>query len=215
MYATHELSESRGYCRVSLSKSSATRLTRISLAQSFAHCSHAVGGGCSPAVGEGGGEGSGHGGDTMYNLRHAQDMLNPRTHADFMMLSHEDKEEPKNKFPYWFGRIVGIFHAAVIYTGPGSHSVKPQHMVFLFVRWFGCNLGYQGGWNTKQPHQVGFIDRDDKAAFGFLDLQEVIQGVHLIPAFHYGRTHDLLPPSHFACPRQDNDKDWEFFYVNQ
>jgi len=38
---------SMGYCRVSLSKSSAMRLMRISLAQSFAHCSQAVGGGCS------------------------------------------------------------------------------------------------------------------------------------------------------------------------
>src|SRR6266851_10285979 len=60
---------STGYCRVSLSKSSAMRLMRISLAQSFAHCSQAVGGGCSWDVGEnggdgeGGGEGSEHGGD--------------------------------------------------------------------------------------------------------------------------------------------------------
>ena len=32
------------------------RLMRISLAQSFAHCSQAVGGGCSRDVGEDGGE---------------------------------------------------------------------------------------------------------------------------------------------------------------
>jgi len=86
---------------------------------------------------------------TTYDLRHAYDMLNPRTHADFMMLSHEDEEEPENKFPYWFGRIVGIFHAAVIYTGPGSRSVEPQHMEFLFVQWFGRDLGHQGGWKAK------------------------------------------------------------------
>ncbi len=47
------------------------RLTRISLAQSFAHCSQAVGGGCVWGVGEGGGggeaggEGNRHGGDTL------------------------------------------------------------------------------------------------------------------------------------------------------
>ena len=45
------------------------RLTCISLAQSFAHCSQAVGGGCSWDVvangggGEDGGEGNEHGGD--------------------------------------------------------------------------------------------------------------------------------------------------------
>ena len=73
-------------------------------------------------------------------------------------------------------------------------------MEFLFVWWFGCDLGHQEGWNTKQPHWVGFVDGDDKAAFGFLDPQEVIRGVHLIPAFHYGRMHNLLPLSHFAHP---------------
>ena len=70
---------------------------------------------------------------TTYDLRRAQDTLNPRTHADFITLSHEDGEEPQNKFPYWFGRIVAIFHAAVIHVGPGSRSVEPQHMEFLFV----------------------------------------------------------------------------------
>ena len=152
---------------------------------------------------------------TTYDLRRAQDTLNPRTNADFMTLSHEDDEEPETKFPYWFGRIVGIFHAAVIYTGPGSCSVEPQHMEFLFVRWFGRDLGHRGGWNTKQLHRIGFVDGDDKAAFGFLDPQEVIRGVHLIPAFHYGRTCNLLPPSRFARPGQDNDEDWELFYINQ
>ena len=152
---------------------------------------------------------------TTYDLRRAQDTLNPRTHADFMTLSHEDDEELETKFPYWFGRIVGIFHAAVVYIGPGSHSVDPQHMEFLFVRWFGRDPGHQGGWKAKRPHRIGFVDGDDIAAFGFLDPQEVIRAVHLIPAFHYGRTRDLLPPSHLAHPGRDNDEDWRFFYVNQ
>ena len=136
--------------------------------------------------------------------------------ADFMTLSHEDDEDSQNKFPYWFRRIVGIFHAAVVYSGPGSRSVEPQHMEFLFVRWFGRDLGHQGGWNTKQLHRIGFVDGKDDAAFGFLDPQEVIRGVHLIPAFHYGRMRDLLPPSRLARPgRLDNDEDWVVFYVNQ
>jgi hypothetical protein len=86
---------------------------------------------------------------TTYNLHCAYDMLNPRTHANFIMLSHKDEEEPKNKFPYWFRWIVGIFHTAAIYTGPSSHSVEPQHMEFLFVWWSGYNLGHLGGWKAK------------------------------------------------------------------
>ena len=59
---------SSGYCKVSLLKSSSMHLIRISLAQSFAHCSQAVGGGWSQGVGEDGededgGEGNERGGD--------------------------------------------------------------------------------------------------------------------------------------------------------
>ena len=148
-------------------------------------------------------------------MHRVHDRLNPRMHADFMTLSHEDDEESQDKFPYWFGRIVSIFHTAVVYTGPGSRSVEPQHMEFLFVWWFGRDLGHRGGWNAKHLHRIGFVDGADKAAFGFLDPKEVIRGIHLIPAFHYGRTRDLLPPSRIARPGRDNDEDWQFFYVNQ
>jgi hypothetical protein len=57
-------------------------------------------------------------------------------------------------------------------------------MEFLFVRWFTTDLGKpnQGGWESKQLYQVRFVDGDD-GAFGFLDPQEIIRGVHLIPAF--------------------------------
>ncbi len=136
----------------------------------------------------------------MYDLRRAQDTLNPKMHADFMTLSHKDEQECEIKFPYWFGWIVGIFHAVVVYIGPGSCSVDPQHMEFLFVHWFGRDLGHRGGWKTRRPHRIGFVDSKDNDAFGFLDPQEVIRGVHLILAFHYGRTRDLLPPSCFARP---------------
>jgi len=110
---------------------------------------------------------------TTYDLRRAQDSLNPRMHADFMTLSHEDHDDmgPGKTFPYWFGRIMGIFHAVVMYTGPGSHSelLQPQHMEFLFVRWFGRDLGHRGGWRNKRLHQIRYVDGNDDAVFGFLD----------------------------------------------
>ncbi|KAF9472523.1 hypothetical protein BDN70DRAFT_818521, partial [Pholiota conissans] len=47
---------------------------------------------------------------TSYGLRCCQDSLNPQTHADIMILSHKDEE---NIYPYWYARIIGIFHALV------------------------------------------------------------------------------------------------------
>jgi hypothetical protein len=41
-------------------------------------------------------------------------------------------------------------------------------------------------------HHVGFVDSDDPLAFGFLDPQYVIRGVHLLPAFAHGHTGSLL-----------------------
>ena len=45
---------------------------------------------------------------TTYNLRRAQDSINPRTHGDVMVLSDED--DPENTHPYWYARIISIFH---------------------------------------------------------------------------------------------------------
>ena len=54
---------------------------------------------------------------------------------------------------------------------------------------------------------------ETSGAFGFIDPAEVIQGVHLIPAFAHGKTDGLFGPS-IACPLKDDDQDWQYFYVN-
>jgi hypothetical protein len=43
---------------------------------------------------------------------------------------------------------------------------------------------------------LGFLPSDDSSgpAFGLIDPTQVIRGVHLIPAFYYGTTQDLLGP---------------------
>ena len=63
---------------------------------------------------------------TTYDLHRAQDSLNSHTHADFMTLSHEDDLPDHKRFPYWFGRIIGLFHTVVQYHGPGSQTMEPQ-----------------------------------------------------------------------------------------
>ncbi|KAF8874231.1 hypothetical protein BD779DRAFT_1476607 [Infundibulicybe gibba] len=152
---------------------------------------------------------------TTYDLRRAQDSLNTRNHGDIMVLSREDGDTDGNKpHPYWYARIVGIFHAMVRHSGPLSCSSEPQHMEFLWVRWFGRDLTHKSGWKARRLHRVGFIDsnEDPEGAFGFLDPNEVIRGVHLIPAFAHGRTTSLLAPSIIRPPREKN-KDWLYYYV--
>ena len=136
--------------------------------------------------------------------------MNPRTHADVMVLSREDEEDPNKKHPYWYARVIGIFHAQVRHVGPTSKSSEPQKMEFLWVRWFGRDLHHRAGWKAKRLHRVGF---DEQEQFGFLDPSEVIRGAHLIPAFAHGRTSAALTPS-IARQPSEHDEDWVYHYIN-
>ncbi|KAJ6548395.1 hypothetical protein B0H19DRAFT_952627 [Mycena capillaripes] len=86
-------------------------------------------------------------------------------------------------------------------------------MEILWVRWFGRDLSHKAGWKARRPHRVGFIDSASDGAFGFLDPAQEIRAAHLITAFHYGRTSELLPKS-IARQPSEQDQDWNFYYVN-
>jgi hypothetical protein len=145
---------------------------------------------------------------TTYNVRRAQDSLNPRTHGDIMVLSRDD-----DGHPYWYARIIGIFHTMVVHMGPKSMSREPKKMEFLFVRWFGLDTENleRGGWKSKKLYQIGFVEGD--AAFGFVDPSDVIRGIHLIPRFSQGRTKDLLGHS-IARSVLEKGEDWVRYYIN-
>ncbi|KAJ7156268.1 hypothetical protein C8R46DRAFT_1004688 [Mycena filopes] len=152
---------------------------------------------------------------TTYDLRRDQDTLNTRSHPDFMTLAHENEDE-STPHPYWYGRVVGIFHAEVRHVGERSKDTMKLHrMEFLWVRWFGRDMEHAAGWAAKRLHRVGFLDSSKTEAFGFIDPAEVIRGAHLIPAFHYGRTADLLPPSITRHFEAENHEDYCWHYVNQ
>jgi hypothetical protein len=148
---------------------------------------------------------------TTYDLRREQDSMNPRNHADIMMLSHENDED---RHPYWYARIIKVFHVNVWYYGPGGSQAAPTRMHVLFVRWFGRDVAFKAGWSAKRLHRIGFFSRDDPDSFGFVDPDQVIRGVHLIPGFAYGQTDTRLGRS-FVRPPEDKDMDYMYYYVNQ
>ena len=103
-------------------------------------------------------------------MRREQDSINPRTRPDILLLSHED--EGHSYHPYWYGRVLGIFHVNNIIhtgTGPNTRTLHVQRIVFVFVRWFGRDLGYSGGWSTRRLHRVGFLSADSPGAFEFVN----------------------------------------------
>ncbi|KAJ6490960.1 hypothetical protein C8R45DRAFT_195539 [Mycena sanguinolenta] len=153
---------------------------------------------------------------TSYDVQRAEDSINPRTNSDVMVLSREDEDGP-NSHPYWYARVLGIFHADVRHVGTRSRTSRTVRMQFLWVRWFGRDLSHKSGWKAKRLDRLGFIpaigeDADD-GAFGFLDPDLVIRAAHIIPAFRYGKTADLLRKSIARRP-EDEDKDYVYYYVN-
>lgn len=144
---------------------------------------------------------------TTYDLRRDQDSINPRTRADLMVMSHEEEQS----HPYWYARLIKIFHVNVEYhETPDSVRCRPKRMDFLFVRWFKRDMS-PAGFTAKRLQRLEFFDDEHPDAYGFLDPECVIRGVHIIPGFAFGRPEGLLVPT---IGRREADPDWVLYYVN-
>lgn len=149
---------------------------------------------------------------TTYDMRREQDSINPRTHADVLMFSHENDDD---RHPYWYARVIKIFDVDVWYRAQGATSAQAStRMNVLFVRWFGRDIEYKAGWSAKRLYRVGFFKHDDPEGFGFIDPDQVVRGAHLIPGFEHGRTDTQLGHA-FGCATDDDNADFKYFYVNQ
>ena len=149
---------------------------------------------------------------TTYDLRQNQDSLNPHTrNADFMILAPKENED---SHPYWYGRILGIFHADVHHVGPHSRSMQSQKMEFLFVCLFGMDTTPTPGWKRKRLHRLAFVPGNDEQVFGFIDPSQIILVVHLIPVFKWGKVTKLLTKSVIAHGMSDPIHDWQLYYVS-
>jgi hypothetical protein len=155
---------------------------------------------------------------TSYDLCRSQDTLNPRKNSDIMLQSHDDDADRTIESRlYWYARILSIFHVNAWYNSPLSNNTSPVRVDLLRVCWFGHDPStrYRSGRQYHRLHRIGFVPDDDPDAFGFVHPNEVIQAVHLIPAFADGQTHVLLPNEQSLGRKPGQDKDWHFFYVNQ
>ncbi|EMD34530.1 hypothetical protein CERSUDRAFT_36196, partial [Gelatoporia subvermispora B] len=122
---------------------------------------------------------------TTYDMRRGQDSINPRTRSDIMVLAHED-DEVADAYPFWYARVVGVFHVDVVHELRARQWSEEQQIDFLLVRWYGRDLEIGGGFDKRRLPCVGFLNADAEGAFSFLDPAVVIRAVHIIPGFAYG-----------------------------
>ena len=151
---------------------------------------------------------------TTYDVRRDGDTINPRLYPDIMVNSPETGPGAQ---PYWYARVIGIFHAYISSTHPEVREKTLRSMDFLWVRWFGMEPGpYRHGFRRARLPKIGFVEASDDYAFTFLDPAQVIRGAHFIPAFSAGRTTALLPVTKSVARvlNPDEKDDWVNFYVN-
>ena len=67
---------------------------------------------------------------TTYDIHRDQDSVNPCTHPDVMVLSRKDDPQAH---PYWYARVLGIFHLRVLHLDPSVVNCSVQHMEVLWV----------------------------------------------------------------------------------
>jgi hypothetical protein len=151
---------------------------------------------------------------TTYDVRRDGDTINPWTYPDIMVTSPETGPGAQ---PYWYARVIGIFHTFVSSTHPGVGWGMLHPMEFLWVRWFGMEPGpYRHGFCHAHLPKIGFVESSDNYAFTFLDPAQVIRGAHIIPAFSEGRTSALLPVTKSVARilNPEEEDDYLNFYVN-
>ncbi|EJD40080.1 hypothetical protein AURDEDRAFT_32843, partial [Auricularia subglabra TFB-10046 SS5] len=146
---------------------------------------------------------------TTYDLRRDQDSINPRTsHRDVMFLSQDDR---RNAHPYWYARVLNIFHVFVTRTDTAGDL--PKRFDCLWIRWFGEDPEWRDGWAKRRLPRIGFVPDTDPDAFGFLDPATVIRACHLLPTYSEGRTSVLMPHANSMARRKDEIDDWTNYYV--
>lgn len=154
---------------------------------------------------------------TSYDIQRESDTITLQRTSDVILKAPppEDFEDEVEAEPFWYARVLGIYHAKVSSLHSQVQSGREyRNMDFLFVRWFGYEQRYKYGFKHARLPKIGFVPATDDFAFGFLDPRHVIRCVHLVPSFVDGRTRELLPVSRSRGRLPDEEDDWANFYVN-
>lgn len=96
-----------------------------------------------------------------------------------------------NQHPFCYAQVLGIFHANVIYVGPGSKDFWPPRIDFLWVRWLELLHDRRAalGWDECSLDGVRYLPMANEDAFGFVDPALVLRACHVIPSFIDGQLH--------------------------
>lgn len=151
---------------------------------------------------------------TTYDVRRSQDTINPRTpHCNIMVLAPNDNNgEDDGSHMFQYGRVLRIYHANIIYNGPGMIDHRARRVEFLWVRWYD-HLEPLGSWDLKKLDCLSFPPISRQGAFGFIDPADIIRSSHIIPAFAHGIREDEGLGLVASLSRRSED--YNMYYINR
>ena len=151
---------------------------------------------------------------TTYDVRRSQDVVNPSTsRCNIMLLADpQNDEDIRSNHPFRYARVLQVYHANVLYVGPGLVDYQPRRLEFLWVRWYECVDPLRTGWSARKLDRVRFLPVTNDDAFGFVDPSDVLRGCFVLPRFSGGFFYvDGKGLSHSA---QDSH-DYAQYFVNR
>ena len=152
---------------------------------------------------------------TTYDVRRGTDIINPGTSRCNIMLlvSNADATDSSTtEHHFLYARVLGVYHANVVYTGPGMRDYEARRLDFLWVRWYEIVDPASSGWYKSRLDSVRFPALNGDNAFGFVDPKDVLRGCHIIPNFAKGKRHvDGVGISHCA----KDSKDYNCYYIGR
>ncbi|EIW73876.1 hypothetical protein CONPUDRAFT_68213, partial [Coniophora puteana RWD-64-598 SS2] len=153
---------------------------------------------------------------TTYDIRREQDSVNPRSsRADIMVLS-QDTPGDTDSHPYWYARIMYIFHVNVHFDR--EDRSKRCQMDIVLVRWLRKDSSYPSGFEARRPHCVSFFPLGMSACWDFIDPSTIVRGVHLLPVFDADQIPSPSVPSsasrlHFGTSKTTPIDEYARYYI--
>ena len=129
-----------------------------------------------------------------------------------MLLADLGDSSPPTSHHFLYARVLGAYHANVIYTGHGVQDYKARRFEFLWVRWYEVVDPESSGWRKHKLDSVRFPPLHDSDSFGFVDPVNVLRGCHLLPAFSKGKR-NKAGVDVSQCAK--DSKDYELYYVGR
>jgi hypothetical protein len=147
---------------------------------------------------------------TTYDVRRGTDIINPGTaRCNIMLLS-----DTTDLHHFLYARVIGAYHANVIYTGTGMRDYEARRMDFLWVRWYEVVDPASSGWGSSKLDSLRFLPINRPNAFGFVDPKDVLRGSHILPNFNFAKGKRHADGKGVSCCAKDG-KDYHRYYVGR